>query len=374
MVMAAVTLVAMIGFALLALNVTRLFIVKSELQNGADAAALAGAACLNRSSHPDSTTECLAMKQDALNWPRAKAKAFDQLSKNTVDHLAFASEDNGSVQLGYWKLLPKAPSGSEFSEATIAPGSDYVPAVKVTLTKAPDKNGGLLMPFFSTLFGSSGFSLNATSVAVLPSPGAIPSGSLLPLVINKCMFTDTPFWDPIAQQASLVAVGQGGTDAHGTLQTVGAPWEIKLGVDQQYAGTNGLPCTSGLSTSFEVNGAPEQIANLITSRNPTSLRMSDSIYLQAESAPLFYQTMFDLFDPTPTRPAQEVAVAVVEFNSANLSGPKDIVAVAGFKITQVTAGEHGAIQGHFIINYQIPGATGIGPAYYGVTTPPRLAK
>ena len=374
MVMAAVTLVAMIGFALLALNVTRLFIVKSELQNGADAAALAGAACLNRSSHPDSNTECLAMKQNTLNWARAKAKALDQLSKNTADHLALASEDDGSVQVGYWKLFSTAPSGSDFSEATTAPGSDYVPAVKVTITKAPDKNGGQLMPLFSTLFGSSGVSLSAAAVAVLPSPGAIPSGILLPLVINKCMFTDTPFWNPITQQASLVAAGQGGTDAHGTVQTVGAPWEIKLGVDRHYVGTNGLQCTSGLSTSFEVNGEPEQIADLITTRNPTSLRISDRIYLQSENPPLFYQTMFDLFDPTPTRPAQEVAVVVVEFNNTNLSSPKDIVAIAGFKITQVTTGEHDAIQGHFITNYQIPGATGAGPAYYGVTTPPRLAK
>lgn len=374
MIIAAVSLAAMIGFAMLAFNVMRLFIAKSEMQNGADAAALAGAACLNRINDPDSSTACLEIKQDALNWTRAKAKAMDQLSKNAADHLAFDSVDDGSVQVGYWKLLSATPAGSAFIEATTRPGSDYVPAIKVTITKAADKNGGQLMPVFPTLFGASGSSLRAAAVAVLPSPGVIPSGRLLPLAINECMFTNTPYWDAIAQQATIVASGQGGTDAYGTVQTEGAPWEIKLGVDKHYVGNNGAPCTSGFWTSFEADGGLAQINDLIISRNLTTLRLGEPIYLQEEIMTSLYQTMFDLFNPRPARPAQEVAMAVVGFSDANFAPPKDIIAFAGFKITQVVTGEHGGVQGHFITNSQVPGASGLGSAYYGVITPPRLAK
>ncbi len=184
LIMAAVSLAAMIGFALLTFNITRLFIVQSEMQNGADAAALAGAACLNRISDPESSTHCLAIKQDTLNWTRAKAKALDQLSRNTADRIAFYSDDDDSVQVGFWQPLSEAQAGTEFIDVTTSPGSDYLPAVKVTITKSPDKNGGPLMPIFQTLFHSAGVSLSATAVAVLPSPGATSEGSLPPLDVG----------------------------------------------------------------------------------------------------------------------------------------------------------------------------------------------
>ena len=64
-VTAAFFLTALLGFAALAIDVAYLLVVRNELQNAADAAALAGAPCLY------ARAECMNLTSTAPDWSAA---------------------------------------------------------------------------------------------------------------------------------------------------------------------------------------------------------------------------------------------------------------------------------------------------------------
>ena len=362
LVLAAGLLLILAGFAVLAIDVGRVFIVRSEMQNAADAAALAGANCLSRQSLAGSSTECTSATSTTLNWSRASAKATYQLGLNSADNRAISTTDSGhQIDVGYWNLLSKSPSGGTLSTTFTPLTINDKPAVRVTITKDVGKNNGPIRMLTNAMFGGSDVPMTAKAVAVISSPASVTPGSLIPMAINKCMFD--LYWDSTTNSPKTAT----STTLNGVPQVIGQPWEVRIGSSYHYS-----TCESGQWTSFQqdVNDVPS-VRNLITNGNPTPLNIGDNTWIEPGTKNSLYN---DLSSQYPTPPGADVTVPVVNQPagwSTNTQAP--IVAFAGFHINDIQGGSSKYIQGHFIQGISTGGSSGVGP-YYGTYTPPRLAQ
>lgn len=151
---AAITIIMMVViFALLAIVVDlgHLMLVRSQLQNAADAGALAGAGALS----PYSST--------GPNWTAGQAAAIATVQANKADTLTLV-EPAGNVTYGTWNTTTGA-----FSTNTTLDATD-VPAVKVTVQKNATSNGPVHLTF-GQIFGISTVNVAAHATAKLVGAG-----------------------------------------------------------------------------------------------------------------------------------------------------------------------------------------------------------
>lgn len=312
-------------FGAFAIDMPRVAVVRNELQNAADAAALAGASALTSgTSGPD--------------WPGAASAASAAVSLNASDGVPLST---ASVQTGFWNL---AGTPSTLQATAITPGLYDAPAVQVTVTRAANQNGGaidLLMGGFLDLLSTSG---SATAVAVAAAPSTVGAGGLFPVVIDQCVLnqywnsqTNAPMIDP----------------------TTGEPHEFQIGNGSEY----GDSCYAGQWTSF-LSGANDvpTVRGLMANGNPSPLNIGDSIWIEPG-------VKAALYNDVPT--GVTVVVPVAAQISSKTYVP--IVAFAAFHIDASVGGSGKYIQGHFVGAYRIAAeASGTGPNY-GAYVAPRLA-
>jgi Flp pilus assembly protein TadG len=362
LVLMAGLILVLTGFAVLAIDVGRIYLVRNELQNVADAAALAGANCLTRQTLAGSTSECTSSPSATLNWNVATAKATAQLGLNSADNFAISTTDSGhQIDAGYWNLLTGSPSGgtlaTSFSPITV----NDKPAVRVVVTKDTGKNSGPIAMLTRVMFGGVDVPMTAKAVSVISSPGSVLPGNLIPQAINKCLFD--LYWDYVTGSPKLAT----STTLNGVPQVIGEPWRIRIGSSYHY-GT----CESGQWTSFklDVNSA-SAIKDLIENGNPDPIAIGDNTWIEPGTKASNYK---DLDDKYPTPPGADVSVVVVDQPSGwSTNTQTPVVAFAGFHIDDVQGGSDKYIEGHFIKGSVTTGSSGIGP-YYGTYTPPRLAQ
>ena len=359
---AALLLTFLAGLAALAFDIGHVLIVRNELQNGADAAALAGVNCLNKTT---AGSDCTSIPSAILNWTMASTKATNSISYNKSDGTSLV---NGTVQTGYWNMnggtALQPTSLSPLGPCTIVAGTMTTPcdkpAVMVTLRRSSGNNGGAVGSLVASMFGAASTPISATAVAVLSSPGSVLPGSLVPMAINKCMYD--LYWDASTNTPKNAT----STDLNGVPQTIGQPWEIRIGSSYHYPN-----CESGQWTSFALdrNDVPT-VQDLIANGNPTPLGIGDPTWIEPGVKAVLYDNL-DARYPSP--PGADVTVLVVNNPigwSTNTQTP--IVAFAGFHITLISKKDN-YVRGHFINGATTSGANGIGP-HYGIYTPPRLAQ
>ena len=162
----ALCLPVLLGCAALAVDLARLNLTKVELQNAADAAALAGARSLSVSSTVATATALQVAQSNFANASQIQVAV---------------------IQTGYWELTTNS-----FSTPG-TPGTGKVPAIKVTVPISSTQNNGPLRLFFAPILGIVNISnIQASSIAILNSTGgpfdyAIFSGS--EREIDKLSFT-----------------------------------------------------------------------------------------------------------------------------------------------------------------------------------------
>ncbi len=366
------------GFAVLAIDVGRVFIVRTELQNVADSAALAGANCLTRRSSTVSPSDCLRTMSSTLNWDRAVAKAQGQLSQNQADNRAILSSGAGHViDVGYWDLLNKRPSGGTLASSlstTFSPIGTYdKPAIRVTVSKANGQNGGPVLMLTRLMFGGSDVPMSATSVAVISSPSGVAAGQLTPIAIDKCILDK--YWDSAKASPKLATANtlkiEGVNKKYADVpQTKGAPWVIRIFQSNSNSNSNKSKdedegadedvCETLRWTVFlKTNPKQKDIKLLFESKNPTALQIDDSIYLENGN-------MSDLFKEF------SLGIITVPVMTDLGNGRQEIYAFASFQITVNGGVEKKYIEGRFVGINTSSGSSGIGP-FYGTYTPPRLA-
>lgn len=162
----ALGLIALVGFAALTIDVGYFYVVKSQLQNAADAAALAGAAKLNgRGPFDNYTARYYAQSFAATNTASNTPVSIDLNASNDI---------NGDIVLGCW-------TGGENIDTTCAIPS----AVKVVARRIQANNNAT-----GTFFGKAlGFdSVNITTKAIATSEPA----NILPITINEYWLQRSP--------------------------------------------------------------------------------------------------------------------------------------------------------------------------------------
>jgi hypothetical protein len=160
-VFVAVTLVALIGFTALAVDVGYLYGVKNELHNAADAGALAGA---HELFDDDGNLTVAAAIAEA-----ERITPLNSTGKEAVAHLP--------IETGHWSFINKVftPSGNttqaewqERSFSDLDADLNFINAVRVR-TQRPETPS-----FFARIFGIDKFFLNANAVAYIGFAGSVP--------------------------------------------------------------------------------------------------------------------------------------------------------------------------------------------------------
>ncbi len=164
-IMAALSLVTILSFGALAVDIGYAYVARNEIQNTADTAALNGARFLYPfiGKEPD--------------WVKAEIEANAVISSNKVANLSLTT---GNIETGYWNI-----TGSTIGLRGTAIGDNDLAAVKVTLDT--QSNNSPVTTFFAKIFGVDSIDVSATAVAVVAAPISTPKG-LFPIVINQCMF------------------------------------------------------------------------------------------------------------------------------------------------------------------------------------------
>lgn len=323
----------LIGFTAFALDLARLVTVRAELQNAADAAALAGARALVSGNGAT-----------IYDWTTAESTADTTIALNETDNGPLVPSGVYAASTGYWNLTDPE-LGLRAQGESGAPVSGDQPAVEVSLRFSDNRNqpGGVRL-FFASILGVARRDVSARAVAVISPPGAAYTGSLFPMVISQCMYAN--FWD--------AATGRPKNDP-----ATGQPYFLDIG--STYFST----CVSGQWTTFNTvqNDVPF-VQGLINNGNPIDLSIGSSTYIQSG-------VKDSLFNDVPTD--RIVTVAVV--GSVVTGSNQPIVAFAGFHLKgSIKIGGKSYIRGQFVANHVAAGTSpgsGTG-AYYGAVTPPLL--
>ena len=249
-------LATIFSFAALAIDVGYLFVVRSELQNAADAVALTIAGRL----YP--------LNGSQPNWTAAKTYENAAI---TLNKAASAQLTDGQVDYGYWNITGSpSPSWRSLPHTPVA--NDF-PAVKVTISKTSAHNGGGVNTVFARVLGINSLDASATAVAVVASPGYIMAGAelpnhkkqdIFPVVITKCMYNN--YWNSRTNQP-----------------TTNPPTTFTVGSSYHYSGCEGGQWTS---LNLDTNNVPDirklidYASGALTNPSPAKFSIGDNIWIQ----------------------------------------------------------------------------------------------
>lgn len=334
-VLVAVMLTVLMGFCALAIDIAYALVVRNELQNAADAAALAGAAHLRRTSA-------------APDWSAAAQAAEAVLGQNRSGAVTL---DGADIQPGFWNL---AGAQTELLPVSSTPGAEDAAALQVTMRRDTGQNGGRLQLFFANFLGIASVPVSASAIAAVTAPAWIGSGVVFPLAVSTCLYQ--AYWNSAA-----AAPGPKNDPA------TGQPYVIRIGPDYTYAGT----CAPGTWSSFENDAnASATLRALAVDRNANSLAVGAMIWTQ----PPGDDALFNLVDGCSARgdrSCETVIVPVVAYTGGHAQ-----LAITGFACLRIELASPGAdryVQATMRANCVAAAASGVG-ANYGAIATPRLAR
>jgi Flp pilus assembly protein TadG len=334
-VLVALSLLVLMGFAALAIDVGYLKIARNELQTAADAAALAGARKLVPYLRPG-----------VPNWTDGHTEAGNRISLNKAVGKTLSQ---ATVAYGYWDVASTTQKDVQLSSAGMG---TPLPAVQVTVAKNASENGGPIRTFFAGLLGIPTANSSAKAVAVISSPSSAGPGLLFPVVISKCMYDN--FWNPATEQPR-----------HTT------PFKI---TSSYHTG----PCEAGQWSSLTIDANDvNTIRDLISNRNSVPVSVGDSVWIEPGTKNTLYdnknQPSVNGCSAAGDRSCEYVMVAVVNDVSAHSHQP--VLAFACMRILNAVGGNDKYITAQMVpmgdAHCEFSGTGGVGPSY-GVIQPPRL--
>lgn len=334
-VLVALTLPVLVGAGALAVDLAYLHVVRNELQNDADAAALAGARKL------------YTQGASALNWSGAASTASNAIALNRAAGHALA---DGQIQTGYWDTTQTATG---LQGLPMTPGANDAPAVQVSLGKSDGQNQGPVRTFLASIWGVFSKPVRVTAVAGVSSPGTILPGGLFPFGISKCMYDK--FWDMNAQPA-----------APRVDPLTGLVPEFKIGSIYHYDN-----CESGEWTSLDTQASgANTIEKLIEEGNPISMSVGDAAWMQTGVKTSLY-TDVKKCSAAGNRKCEFVVVPTLQQVVSGTSAP--IVGFACLQLLDAVGGSGKYILAKMSNQCPPPQSGGVGPNY-GVISQPSLFK
>jgi len=186
LIIVALVLFALLAFIALSIDLGHLFVARNELQNAADAAALAGAQDL----YNDGGTEV----NTGANLTAYNVAVANKSEKVPVD-VNWAGGNDGDIQRGHWSFGLTTLSRGFYPNASTAPVDlwdvtteeldadvDFINAVRVVSRRQATP----VASFFARIFGHASFELSADAVAYLGFAGTLlPHDVDQPIAICK---------------------------------------------------------------------------------------------------------------------------------------------------------------------------------------------
>ena len=340
-IVVAVLMTVLIGFAALAVDIAYVFVIKNELQNAADAAALAGSGALyNNEGGPD--------------WDRAQEQA---LTTTRLNKVARESIKTAQIEVGYFS---ESSSGSGGALLLDPDSIDDAAAVRVTIRKSDGNNSGPIRPFFAAIIGTDQVSIGATATGVVRIPSSANAGELFPFIMSKCMYDY--FWNSSATPPQPKLDPITNTPFIFTLSPAENP--KKQGISDPLCTEEGR----GVWTTFQTSGGASEVSRYITEGNPDPLKIGDQIWVESGLQATNYGRTRDCSAAGDSTCAK-VSIAVVEDLYQRTNAP--IIAFACLNILN-------AVQGQKTLTVQLTrGCTisgGGGGTDFGARPAPRLAQ
>ncbi|MEX3983336.1 TadG family pilus assembly protein [Paraburkholderia sp. EG287A] len=360
-------MVFLLGTAALAVDMGNLLVARTELQNAADAAAMAGAGCLYKRTECNNTTATEPTWSDAQST--AASFAVPASSAPATNLVQNARLQVVSTTSGYWNVTG-TPAGLQ-APGTFTPGANDMPAVQVSIAKDGSNTNGGVLTILGGYFGFSVLKASAVATAVISRPGYVGKAGLFPIAIPQCMYNN--YWNtstnsPVTYQGTAIP---GQTEP----QTMGQPYVF----DMMSTYHTDKCSQTAQWTSFNIQSAQSASAtrDLITSGNQVPLGIGDQTWIQSGTKDTLFQATQACSDvPNGNGSCAYVTVAVVD-SVANPGQNQTIEAFACLHIiNEVGNGTNAHIVAQMSADQskcQAANSGGVGPNY-GAITPPRLVQ
>ena len=170
-VITAIGLVAFLGIISLAVDMGRLYTVRNELQNIADASALAAANALIDGSSGVAVRDAAAAQQKAM----LVAQTQSQVSNQEV--VEDAERNDLTILFGTWNIKAGDPTAAWTEIGTTCASDSNANAVKVSILRAAGTVYGPVSNLFGGIMGLNTSQVGATAIAYLGYTNQTTSGS-----------------------------------------------------------------------------------------------------------------------------------------------------------------------------------------------------
>ena len=321
-VIVAVSMVALLSIVAFAVDLGHLLVVRNQVQNAVDAAALRGAAFLYSPGNP------------VPNYSPT-GPAVTNATATVPLNISVTSNDTLNVQAGAWQTLnPSAPANDA--------------AVQVSFTKQ-------VALYFAPVFGVTQHAVSATAIAIVQSPTAVGVGGLnMPLAIGSCMFSQ--YWNANTGQPLIDP-------------STGQPYVLNIGDSYGYGNPS---CTSGEWTTLSStqDNSDSSLQNILTSGNTSPVTVGTSLWLQTGNE----TNIYNLVNNCSAAGTQSCAYVTAPVVGTISSGSEQATtALACLHVLSATGGNTKTVTVQFSTGCAPGNASGTG-ASYGVVGPPRLAQ
>jgi Flp pilus assembly protein TadG len=180
----AIALFAIIGVASLAIDMGQLYTTRNELQNVADAAALAGVAQLVQDQGGQAVRNSDLAKQTALQV------AQTQSGLDGLPTVPDASRNDLEIHFGVWNIYAGNPSLAWTDLGTSVLSDSNANAMQVTIKRSGDTIFGPVSTLFAKIFGVSTSNVSASAIAYLGYTNEVQTGGVqVPLALPSNVLT-----------------------------------------------------------------------------------------------------------------------------------------------------------------------------------------
>ncbi len=171
-ILIAILMFVFLGFAALALDLSHIFVAQNELQNAADAGALAGARFLYNEEGTAVNSGANQIGHDA---------AVANNAENSAVEVNWTGGNTGDVQRGHWRFATKTFTPNDslepvplwgVSSDVLDANLNFINAVQVTSRREATP----IVAYFARIFGIENFQRTATSVAYIGFAGKLRPG------------------------------------------------------------------------------------------------------------------------------------------------------------------------------------------------------
>ena len=185
LILVAISLVVFIGIAALAIDIGHLSTTRNELQNVADAAALAGAGYLGSeylalppSAHPSKTFTRAEIE--------AVVQAVAQQNKAAGISISIDTTNTDDLTVGLWNPATKQVDANGTDPLT---GPYTSPDAVQVVARRDDSQNSPISTFFAKIFGVDTMVVSAEAVAALSGPATVAPGELkMPVGLSDNVF------------------------------------------------------------------------------------------------------------------------------------------------------------------------------------------